>query len=65
VEVRYGPDRLTVSVTDNGTGTGEADGGGHGLVGMRERVGMLGGTLAAGPGDGGGFAVTAELPYGS
>jgi signal transduction histidine kinase len=66
VEVRYGPDRLTVAVTDNGTGApaGEA-GGGHGLVGMRERVTMLGGTLTAGPGDRGGFAVTAELPYGS
>jgi signal transduction histidine kinase len=66
VEVRYGPDRLTVAVADDGTGAPTRDaGGGHGLVGMRERVTMLGGTLATGPADGGGFVVTAELPYAS
>jgi signal transduction histidine kinase len=75
VEVRYGPDRLTVAVADNGDGVpagaagdgarADATGGGHGLVGMRERVTMLGGSLATGPADGGGFVVTAELPYGS
>ena len=35
---------------------------GHGLAGMRERVALLGGTLAAGPGADGGFAVSATLP---
>jgi signal transduction histidine kinase len=66
VRVHYGGQRLRVSVTDDGCdtpGTAQA-GGGHGLVGMRERVAMLGGTLSAGPGDGGGFEVVADLPYG-
>jgi len=36
----------------------------HGLVGMRERVAALGGTLRAGPRAAGGFRVTAELPMG-
>jgi signal transduction histidine kinase len=39
-----------------------ADGGGHGLVGMRERATMLGGSLEAGPTEDGGFRVTAVLP---
>lgn len=66
IEVRYGPDSLAVSVTDDGArGTPEeSHGGGHGLVGMRERVTMLGGGLTAGPRDVSGWAVAAELPYG-
>lgn len=56
-----------VTVLDNGTGRAEdagtaADGGGHGLLGMRERVTALGGTLTAGPRYGGGFRVHAILP---
>ena len=39
-----------------------AGGGGHGLVGMRERATMLGGSLEAGPTADGGFRVTAVLP---
>jgi signal transduction histidine kinase len=35
---------------------------GHGIVGMRERIGVFGGWLAAGPAGGGGFRVTAEIP---
>ncbi|MFJ2088436.1 sensor histidine kinase [Streptomyces sp. NPDC087901] len=56
-----------VMVLDNGRGTagragGDIVGGGHGLLGMRERVTALGGTLTAGPRYGGGFRVHAILP---
>jgi signal transduction histidine kinase len=64
VRVRYGAQALSVEVADDGS-TGEVvpePGGGHGLVGVRERVTMLGGTLTTGP-SGEGFAVVAELPY--
>jgi signal transduction histidine kinase len=44
------------------TQPGEGPGGGHGLVGMRERVRLYGGSLDAGAGDDGGFAVRARLP---
>ncbi len=62
VRVRYGPRRLELSVDDRGPGAATADGNGHGLVGMRERAELYGGTLEAGPRAGGGFAVRAELP---
>jgi signal transduction histidine kinase len=66
VAVQYGGQGLRVSVTDSGVGNPPPPGagGGHGLVGMRERVAMLGGTLSAGPHSGAGFAVVADLPYG-
>lgn len=56
-----------VMILDNGRGNGAgtgpaAPGGGHGLLGMRERVTALGGTLTAGPRYGGGFRVHAILP---
>ncbi|MFP1623960.1 sensor histidine kinase [Streptomyces sp. 5K101] len=54
---------LEVTVIDNGAdGPAPSDGGGHGLIGMRERVTALGGTLTAGPRYGGGFRVQAILP---
>jgi signal transduction histidine kinase len=63
ITVRYGPTRLEVLVEDSGCGsTGEARGTGHGLVGMRERAALYGGTLDAGPRPGGGFRVRARLP---
>jgi signal transduction histidine kinase len=55
---------LTIEVSDNGTGPGEPAGNGHGLIGMRERVALLGGELEAGAQAGGGFAVKVRLPVG-
>ncbi len=61
VSVAVRDDALVVSVVDDGRGPGVVNGG-HGLIGMRERVAVLGGTLDAGEGDHGGFAVRAWLP---
>ena len=57
---------LTIEVADDGPGPGPrpiVPGGGLGLVGMRERATAHGGDLTAGPQDGGGFRVSATLPY--
>jgi signal transduction histidine kinase len=69
VQLHYTPDSLSVQIDDDGNGTGASTGAGlrpagHGLglIGMRERVTALGGRLRAGPRDGGGFQVRAELP---
>jgi signal transduction histidine kinase len=65
VKVGSGEGTLRIEVIDDGRGVnGRSDGAGHGLVGMRERVAVYGGTLDAGPRSGGGFRVAAELPYG-
>jgi signal transduction histidine kinase len=65
VVVGYEPSALRLEIADDGRGVnGRATDGGHGLVGMRERVGVYGGTLEAGPAAGGGFRVLARLPYG-
>lgn len=60
--IRYGTDSLELEVSDTGSGTAARDAKGHGLVGMRERVALLGGKLEAGPADTGGFRVQARLP---
>ncbi|MFE7650463.1 sensor histidine kinase [Streptomyces phaeoluteigriseus] len=61
--VRVGPN-IEVTVLDDGAGDAPApqDGGGHGLLGMRERVTALRGTLTTGPRYGGGYRVHAILP---
>ena len=61
VTVVHADDQLTVGVVDDGHGSA-GTGGGHGLSGMRERVGLLGGTLLAGNRPEGGYAVSAVLP---
>jgi signal transduction histidine kinase len=61
----HGPDGLEVEVVDDGRPAGDgAHAAGHGLVGMRERVALLGGELETGPRPGGGFRVAARLPVG-
>ena len=64
VRVDYRPAALEVEVLDDGRGNGPAPvtAGGHGLMGMRERVGLHGGHLRAGRTPAGGFAVHATFP---
>jgi signal transduction histidine kinase len=54
-------DLLSIEIVDNGRG-GAVAGTGFGIVGMRERAGLLGGEFSAGPRPGGGFRVAARLP---
>ncbi|MFI8965061.1 sensor histidine kinase [Streptomyces sp. NPDC053493] len=61
IELGGGPERVRLTVTDNGRGTGSGTPG-SGLLGLRERVAAAGGTLVSGPRPGGGFRVTVELP---
>ena len=53
---------LTIEVTDEGSGVSTLPGAGQGLVGMRERAALLGGTFEAGTRPGGGFRIMAGLP---
>ncbi|MEU9143415.1 sensor histidine kinase [Streptomyces sp. NPDC048349] len=63
VRLTYGTHALAVEVSDDGAGAAAVSAGsGYGLVGMRERVALHGGTLEAGPLSGGGFRVAARLP---
>ena len=63
VRVHYGADSLELEIVDDGGGVPEPlSSGGHGLVGMRERVALYGGHLDAGRRPSGGFAVRVLLP---
>ncbi len=69
VQLTYGDSELLMLIEDDGRGAqrelyeqGGADGLGHGLIGMRERIAMIGGTIDTGPRPGGGFRVSAALP---
>jgi glucose-6-phosphate-specific signal transduction histidine kinase len=67
VTVGYRPDTLELTIYDSGDPEGTAPprtAGGHGLIGMRERAALFGGTLSAGPCNGHGYEVRASLPYG-
>ncbi len=66
VHLRMRPDAITIQVTDDGRGPvadwSALPSSGQGLIGMRERVELFGGTLHTGLRPGGGFVVRAELP---
>ena len=66
VTVAYRPDALALTISDSGGGSPAGGAGhpaGHGLVGMRERVALFGGTITAQPREGLGFEVSVVLPY--
>jgi signal transduction histidine kinase len=62
VVLRYGPKRLDIEVEDDGRGLATVTTGGHGLVGVRERVALYHGTVDIGPGGSGGVRLAASLP---
>ena len=62
VSLRYGTDHLGIEVRDDGRGPVASGSPGHGLIGIRERVKLYGGEMAAGVANGGGFRLSARLP---
>ena len=63
VRLSYSSGAMEVEVSDDGSGPGSPGPAGHGLIGMRERAAMFGGTFTAGPRASGGFRVLARLPW--
>jgi signal transduction histidine kinase len=64
VSIGYG-DTLRLEVLDDGRGSGNGTRPGSGLIGMRERVSLLGGTLETGPDPAGGYRVAVSMPAGA
>ena len=63
MRVAYGPHSLELEIVDDGSGGApRSEGGGHGLVGMHERVALYGGHIDAGHRPSGGFAIRVLLP---
>ncbi|MDP8930338.1 MAG: sensor histidine kinase [Actinomycetota bacterium] len=62
VSITYARDSIRLRVDDDGLGPAGHPSDGHGLIGMRERVTLYGGTFSAGPHEAGGFRVDATLP---
>jgi signal transduction histidine kinase len=62
VVLRYGSGELELEVVDDGVGGRGAESGGHGLLGIRERVELYGGRLSAGKREAGGYVLRARLP---
>lgn len=62
VELGWGAADLTVGVQDDGSGGTAQSGGGHGLLGLQERIALYGGTLSSGARSAGGFRLEAVLP---
>jgi signal transduction histidine kinase len=64
VNVRWGAKDVELVISNDGRNDGGQNGGGHGLVGMRERIALCGGELESGPRSGGGYIVRARIPIG-
>jgi signal transduction histidine kinase len=64
ISVAYGPAQLILDIADSGGAPGQTAeaGNGRGLIGLRERVAMHGGTAEAGPEHGGGYRVRVQIP---
>ncbi len=64
VRISLDDDAISIEITDDGHAATTLPGSGHGIMGMRERALLLGGSLTAGPRADGGFRVAARLPIG-